>query len=83
MLGLRVVTPLFLEERDGEAKIVSFFAKRARCAMARFALETRARDPEDLLAFVAGGYRFDPTRSERDRPVFVRDYPRSAESRAA
>ena len=72
VLGLRIVTPVFLEERDGEAKIVSFFAKRARGAMARYVLETRAASVTDLERFVTGGYRFDPDRSTSDRPVFVR-----------
>lgn len=72
-LGIRVISPVFLEEKGGEARIVSFYAKRARGAMARFVLEARLTDPDDLRSFEAGGYRFDPGRSEEARPVFVRD----------
>jgi cytoplasmic iron level regulating protein YaaA (DUF328/UPF0246 family) len=71
-LGLRVVTPAFLEEKEDGPKIVSFFAKRARGAMARFVMERRLRRAEDLAAFDTGGYAFRPDLSEPDRPVFVR-----------
>lgn len=70
----KVITPGFLEEKDGEAKTVSFFAKRARGAMARFIVETRPRSASELQDFEAGGYRFDPNRSRDDAPVFVRPY---------
>jgi cytoplasmic iron level regulating protein YaaA (DUF328/UPF0246 family) len=31
-----VISPVFKERKDGKEKIVSFFAKKARGAMARF-----------------------------------------------
>lgn len=74
-LDLRVITPVFLEERDGTAKIVSFFAKKARGAMARFMIQNRISDPETLKQFDTGGYKFNPTASDGDRWVFLRDYP--------
>jgi cytoplasmic iron level regulating protein YaaA (DUF328/UPF0246 family) len=55
-LGLRVVTPVFMEERGGTPKVVSFYAKRARGAMARFIIQNRLCDPESLLEFDTGGY---------------------------
>lgn len=74
-LGLRVITPVFMEERGGEAKIVSFYAKRARGAMARFIVQNRLRDPEALRDFDTGGYAHAPDLSTPDRPVFLRDQP--------
>lgn len=71
-LAPRVITPVFLEERDGRARIVSFWAKKARGAMARYVMEYRLRDPEALKEFDAGGYRYDPDLSEDDRWVFSR-----------
>ena len=71
-LRLRVITPVFLEERGGERKIISFLAKKARGAMARFIVENRLRDPEALKAFDTGGYAFAPDLSEGDRWAFVR-----------
>ncbi len=78
-LKLRVITPTFLEVKAGEAKIVSFFAKKARGAMARFICENRLTDPADILSFTTGGYAYDPDRSSPETPVFLR----MAESEAA
>ena len=72
-LNLRVITPVFLEEKDGEAKIVSFYAKRARGAMARFIIQRRLISPEGLRDFDSGGYAFRPDMSEGDRWVFLRE----------
>lgn len=75
VLGLRVVTPVFMEERGGAPKIVSFYAKRARGAMARFIIQNRLNDPASLTAFDTGGYRHAPEISALDRPVFLHDQP--------
>lgn len=72
-LTLRLITPTFLEVKGSEAKIVSFFAKKARGAMARFIAEHRLTDPAELAAFTTGGYVLDSDRSTPDAPVFLRD----------
>lgn len=72
-LKLRVVTPVFKEMRNGEAKIVSFFAKKARGSMARFVIQNRLQDVASLKDFDLGGYAFQPDQSDEDRPVFIRD----------
>jgi len=74
-LKLRVITPQFMEVKEGKPRIVSFFAKRARGAMARYLTQERATDPAQIKGFEIGGYRFDPDMSEGDRWVFVRPYP--------
>jgi uncharacterized protein len=78
-LKLRVVTPQFMEDKgDGKGpKIVSFFAKKARGAMARFIVQNRLIDPGSILDFDTGGYAYAPERSTADKPVFVRPYPAS------
>ncbi|MBM1219933.1 peroxide stress protein YaaA [Ponticoccus sp. SC2-23] len=76
-LKLRVVTPVFMELKDDKPRIVSFFAKRARGAMARYVTENRLTDPDDIRGFATGGYAFDPDLSEGDKVVFVRDYPQT------
>lgn len=68
----RLVTPVFLEERGNEAKVVSFSAKRARGAMARFIIENRLTDPADLAAFTTDGYRHRPDLGTAAGPVFTR-----------
>lgn len=71
-LGLRVVTPQFKERRGGTLKIVSFSAKRARGAMAAFAIRHRLAEPEALQRFDEDGYRFEPSLSGPDEWVFAR-----------
>jgi cytoplasmic iron level regulating protein YaaA (DUF328/UPF0246 family) len=72
-LKLRVITPQFMEVKNGQPRIVSFFAKQARGAMARFIVDNRLTDPEALKDFGAGGYTYDPDLSEGDRLVFLRE----------
>lgn len=74
-LDLRVITPTFLENRNGEARVLSLYAKRARGAMARFVMENRIENPEHIRDFDSHGYTYDPERSDPDKPVFVRDWP--------
>jgi cytoplasmic iron level regulating protein YaaA (DUF328/UPF0246 family) len=72
-LDARLVSPVFLDSKDGaEPKIVSFFAKRARGAMSGWIVRNRIKSPKALLDYAEDGYRYDPERSQRDRPVFVR-----------
>ncbi|MBP0483209.1 peroxide stress protein YaaA [Sagittula salina] len=71
-LGLRIITPQFMEDKPGGPKIVSFFAKRARGSMARFIIQRRLTDPEGIVDFDLGGYVYQPDMSEPDKPVFLR-----------
>ncbi|AVO38951.1 peroxide stress protein YaaA [Pukyongiella litopenaei] len=71
-LELSVITPVFMEDRPGGPKIVSFYAKRARGAMARFIVQHRLTDPAALTGFDSGGYRYQPDLSDPGRPVFLR-----------
>jgi cytoplasmic iron level regulating protein YaaA (DUF328/UPF0246 family) len=68
----RVVTPVFMEDKNGTPKVVSFYAKRARGAMARYIIQGRLTDAESLKDFDAGGYAYQPQMSEPDKPVFLR-----------
>ena len=71
-LTLKVIEPVFCDEKNGEMKVISFFAKRARGAMARFIVENRIRDAADIKAFDLGGYRYNPDASSETKPVFWR-----------
>jgi cytoplasmic iron level regulating protein YaaA (DUF328/UPF0246 family) len=71
-LKLPVVTPQFREEKNGESRIISFFAKKARGAMARFAIDERLERAEDLKAFDRDGYRFDKVASSEVEWIFIR-----------
>jgi uncharacterized protein len=70
-----VVACRFLEEREGEARIISFFAKRARGAMARWAIDNRIEKAVDLKDFNGEGYSFRPAMSGDDDWVFARPQP--------
>ena len=74
-LKLRVITPRFMEVKDDKPRIVSFFAKRARGAMARFIVENRLTAAEAIKDFTSGGYAYDADLSDGDTWAFVRDYP--------
>ncbi|MCE8538899.1 peroxide stress protein YaaA [Ruegeria pomeroyi] len=73
-LKLRVITPVFMEDKGGAPKIVSFYAKKARGAMARYIVQRRLTDPQALSEFDSGGYQFNAEMSEPDKPVFLRPY---------
>lgn len=72
-LAARVITPVFEERKGASYKIVSFYAKRARGLMSRYAIVNAITDPEALKAFDMEGYAFAPAASEVDRWVFRRE----------
>lgn len=74
-LSGRTITPVFLEEKDGKARTISFMAKRARGSMARFILTERLESPERLKEFTDGDYAFDEGQSTDTRWVYRRPQP--------
>jgi len=74
-LSMPVVTPVFLDVKDSKARIVGFFAKRARGAMARFIIQNRIDKVDGLRDFETGGYQFQPDMSDKTNLVFLRDEP--------
>ncbi|MCK3657038.1 hypothetical protein A4G19_15355 [Pasteurellaceae bacterium Macca] len=68
-----IVKPVFLDEKNGKFKIISFYAKKARGMMVRFMLDTRPSKIDDLKAFNYGGYCFDESRSTATELVFIRE----------
>ena len=68
----QVVTPVFMEDKNGTPKVVSFYAKRARGAMARYMIQNRIADASALQEFDSGGYVYQPHLSEPMKPVFLR-----------
>ncbi|MBX3607855.1 MAG: peroxide stress protein YaaA [Piscinibacter sp.] len=71
-LKARVVECVFEDWKDGAYKVISFFAKRARGAMARHAILHRLDTPAGLTGFAADGYAFAAGASGPDRLVFRR-----------
>ncbi len=71
-LAVPVVDCVFEDWKGGKYKIISFYAKRARGLMARYAITNRIDRPEGLKEFDLEGYGFDPDASEARRLVFRR-----------
>jgi len=71
-LDAEIVTPAFKDMKNGEYKMISFFAKKARGLMTRFILEHNIDNAGDLQAFDADGYVFNPRLSKPRKPVFTR-----------
>lgn len=67
-----IITPGFLDAKNGDYKLISFFAKRARGSMAAWIIRNRVKSVKALERFDGMGYRFDPERSTRQRPVYTR-----------
>ncbi|MEZ8007900.1 MAG: peroxide stress protein YaaA [Amylibacter sp.] len=71
-MASRIITPSFKEERDGTLKMISFFAKKARGAMARYIVQNRVKSIEGLKDFDGYGYGFRPDLSDENNWVFSR-----------
>ena len=71
-LKSRVIECVFEDFKGGQYKIISFFAKRARGLMARYATLNQVNHPDGLRAFDLDGYAFAPAASSPDRLVFRR-----------
>ncbi|QYF93306.1 peroxide stress protein YaaA [Massilia sp. PAMC28688] len=71
-LAVPVITPVFEEWKNGQYKIISFFAKRARGMMARYAAEKKITDPAKLKRFKVDGYAYDKKASTDSHWVFRR-----------
>ncbi|HEX4843062.1 MAG TPA: peroxide stress protein YaaA [Limnobacter sp.] len=71
-LNARVVQPVFQDYKSGQYKVISFFAKKARGLMARYIIDNRITDVEQLKKFKAEGYAFASKESTESTWVFRR-----------
>lgn len=71
-LNARIIKPVFLDEKNGTFKVISFYAKKARGLMSRYIIEQRLTKPEQLTGFNSEGYFFDEAASTPDELVFKR-----------
>ena len=67
-----LVSPVFKDQKNGNYKVISFFAKKARGAMARYVIENRCTTADALRDFRSLGYRYSKVESQPDKPVFLR-----------
>ncbi|MGK3124810.1 peroxide stress protein YaaA [Candidatus Pantoea formicae] len=67
-----LIKPVFLDEKNGKFKVISFYAKKARGLMSRFVIQNRLSKPEQLKEFDVDGYFFAADESKGNELVFKR-----------
>jgi cytoplasmic iron level regulating protein YaaA (DUF328/UPF0246 family) len=72
VLKARVIECVFEEYKGGKYKVISFFAKRARGLLARYAIQKHIQNPEKLKDFNLEGYAYEDSESDVNRWVFRR-----------
>ncbi|ATZ10563.1 peroxide stress protein YaaA [Erwinia amylovora] len=71
-LGGDVIKPVFLDEKNGKFKVISFYAKKARGLMCRYIIQHRLTKVEQLKQFDVDGYAFAADASAGNELVFKR-----------
>lgn len=72
-IAANIITPVFKDEKNGQYKIISFYAKKARGLMARWVIDNAVSDVKHLRDFDVDGYYFDEVESEGKTLVFKRN----------
>ena len=72
-LNAKVISPRFMDLRNGSYQVITFYAKKARGLMARFVIDFEITDPEALKAFNYEGYNFNPDMSHNNTLFFTRE----------
>ncbi|MFT6155014.1 MAG: cytoplasmic iron level regulating protein YaaA (DUF328/UPF0246 family) [Crocinitomicaceae bacterium] len=67
-----VITPVFKDQKSGQYKIISFYAKKARGMMAQYVIKNKINDVETIKQFDVAGYRFSEVQSKGNDWVFLR-----------
>lgn len=71
-LNAEIIKPVFLDEKNGKYKVISFYAKKARGLMSRFIIQEKLTDKTQLKEFDLEGYQFNAAESEGNTLVFKR-----------
>ena len=69
---INVISPAFKDYKNGKYKIISFYAKKARGLMARWIIQNKVTDFENLKDFDVDGYKYSKAESTSTTPVFLR-----------
>jgi cytoplasmic iron level regulating protein YaaA (DUF328/UPF0246 family) len=72
-LNAKIYTPVFQDCKNGQYKVISFFAKKARGLMARYILQNQLTDVSQLQKFDTAGYQFSVQKSKGNELVFTRE----------
>lgn len=71
-LNANVISPAFRDWKNGKYKMISFFAKRARGLMTRYAITNSIKTADGLKGFDLDGYSYNDELSKPSEPVFTR-----------
>ncbi|MGC6388341.1 peroxide stress protein YaaA [Ewingella sp. S1.OA.A_B6] len=71
-LNGEIIKPVFLDQKNGNYKVISFYAKKARGLMSRFIIKERLTQTRQLQDFSVDGYAYDASRSQGNELVFTR-----------
>jgi len=71
-LNATIITPQFKDWKNGQYKMISFFAKKARGLMARYIIQNKLTDAEQLKNFDSAGYQFSEALTQGNDLVFTR-----------
>jgi cytoplasmic iron level regulating protein YaaA (DUF328/UPF0246 family) len=74
-LARPVITPVFKDIKDGKARTLAFFAKKARGAMVRWAATHKPTNASELKTCTAMNYQYDDALSTETQWVFTREQP--------
>lgn len=66
----KIITPIFKQVKDGQTKIISFNAKKARGAFANYIIKNNINDPEKLKKFDLLGYQYQNELSNENELIF-------------
>ncbi len=75
LLEGRLLNINFKEEKDGKARVIAIFAKRARGMMTDFIIRNRIEKSEDIKKFNMAGYHYSDELSDDKQWTFVRPQP--------
>ena len=73
-LQARIITPVFKDWKNGQYKMISFYAKKARGLMSAYIIKNQLTEPEQLKEFDLDGYYFSEEQSKGDQWCFLRDH---------
>lgn len=73
LLKANVITPKFMNKKNGNYKVITVYAKNARGAMARHIIKDRIRNPEEIKKSSVNGYKFNEKMSDKKNWIFLKD----------
>ncbi len=71
-ISKKIISPIFKDHKNGQYKIISFYAKKARGLMARYIIQNKINNIKDLIGFNLEGYYYNKNLSTDENPTFIR-----------